>query len=1268
MCIKVHNARKNNLNNISIDIPLNKIIAITGVSGSGKTTLARDIIAQYSYKEFLINKNKSLRNELIDDNVTDVASINNNPPAIWIEVKNSINNRNSTLGTISGILKNLRNIFVEYADLYCCNCGNKLNDDIFTVIENYDFNLLIEMEMADNIDECFNSINEIIKIKELKYFNKDKKETKNKKTARYITILLDKPSKNIKNIIKNIYNKLNLEVLIDIPKLYSAINPKTHTICSSCNSIIERKLHKRFSFNIDFNNGGGACRKCSGSGEEITIDYLKLLNDENKSIISGAIKFVSDKGVQYSNTTVQDIEIFAKHYGFTSKTKYSNLDDNQKHLLFYGGNDIIKYKVRGIEYVLNFNGIVNSLIEGYLKGKGLKYIEPLIEKKICSSCNGTRIDNIVFNIKLFDYSIGDLLKLSINQLYNVISNMIELSNDNSFTTELKILKNNLNIYNMMSCGYLNLNRLSKTLSGGEVQRIRLCSYISLSISNSMIILDEPTSGLHSSDIKDLINLFNKIKEKGNTIIIIEHNKDILTFCDYIIDIGEGAGKYGGNLLFQDYIYNIDKYKTPTALYLKENSSIIDNDKNKYNILSDKMLKISNCNSNNLKNFNVDIPLYSLTAVCGVSGSGKSSFIKNHLIPFCENNNINKKNTSIFYLSQSLYARSSNSNVCSILELTELISNLFGLSKTDSVIFSLNSNKGKCTLCNGNGIIKSVYNEYLGMCPKCLGKRFDDETLKYKYKGYNIDDLLNFSIIELYDILSDNKTFNNIFKKCIEIGIGHLTLNRSASSLSKGEYQRLKLVHIFSNELKNNIIVLDEPTSGLHNKDIRVLLEMLRDIQKNNNTIISVEHNLDFILQTDYIIEIGPKAGDDGGYLLYCGKLDDFLNCDTPTTIAVKNKSKIKNENKKIDNIKQVNNQKIIFETKINEFDINKINNTNLFEKLAKYSNTEYISSIFPNYEHNDEIYENETYLPIINIIDFNNIKNRYLKSSSIIDLLNIKDMISLAFSENRDNRNLLLNVFDVDSKVGKCKLCYGSGSVDEIDLNLIFDKNILNKSILKFLKEISNYSEAVKQLKKIYNNEIDKDFDKMSDEDKYLLLYGDFSKVFKIDGKNVYWQGIIPLLITQGKYFPDENLINNIKSSRKNVECTLCEGKLIDKDYLDYKLLDKISFSDFINLNFEELSKLIKNKKVTNIYLDNIISVIDVMLEFGFNEYSFNTNVSSIKDIDKTLLLFISYLRNNLYGTYLYIKNIDSVNDKKIRSLLDKYVKILSETNTILID
>ena len=188
MCIKVNNARKNNLNNISIDIPLNKIIAITGVSGSGKTTLARDIIAQYSYKEFLINKNKSLRNELIDDNVTDVASINNNPPAIWIEVKNSINNRNSTLGTISGILKNLRNIFVEYADLYCCNCGNKVNDDIFTVIENYDFNLLIEMEMADNIDECFNSINEIIKIKELKYFNKDKKETKNKKTARYITI------------------------------------------------------------------------------------------------------------------------------------------------------------------------------------------------------------------------------------------------------------------------------------------------------------------------------------------------------------------------------------------------------------------------------------------------------------------------------------------------------------------------------------------------------------------------------------------------------------------------------------------------------------------------------------------------------------------------------------------------------------------------------------------------------------------------------------------------------------------------------------------------------------------------------------------------------------------------------------------------------------------------------------------------------------------------------------------------------------------------
>ena len=1268
MCIRVNNARKNNLNNISVNIPLNKIIAITGVSGSGKTTLARDIIAQYSYKEFLINKNKSLRNELIDDNVTDVESISNNPPAIWIEVKNSINNRNSTLGTISGILKNLRNMFVEYGDLYCCHCGNKVNDDIFSVIEKYDFNLLLEIEMINNLDEYLNSINEIIKIKELKYFNKDKKETKNKKIARYITVLLDKGDKNIKNIIKNIYNKFNLDVLIDIPKLSFTINPKKHTICCHCNSVVERKLHKRFSFNINFNDGGGACRKCSGSGQEITIDYLKLLNNENKSIISGAIKFVSDKGVQYSNTTAQDIEIFAKHYGFSSKTKLSNLDNNQKHLLFYGGNDIIKYKVRGTERILDFNGIINSLIESYLKGKGLKYIEPLIEKKVCSSCDGSRIDNSVFNIKLFDYSIGDLLKLSINQLYNVINNMITLSNDNNLTTELKILQNNLNIYNMMSCGYLNLNRLSKTLSGGEVQRIRLCSYISLSISNSMIILDEPTSGLHSSDIKDLLKLFMKIKEKGNTIIIIEHNKDILTFCDYIIDIGEGAGKYGGNLLFQDYICNIDKYKTPTALYLKDKSGIIDNAKNKYNILSDKIIKINNCNSNNLKNFNVEIPLYSLTTVCGVSGSGKSSFIKNHLIPFCENNNINKKNSSIFYLSQSLYARSGNSNVCSILELTESVSKLFGLSKADEVIFSLNSNKGKCSLCNGNGIIKSVYNEYLGMCPKCLGKRFDDETLKYKYKGYNIYELLNFSIIELYDILSDDEIFNNILKKCIEIGIGHLTLNRNAFTLSKGEYQRLKLVHILSNELKNNIIVLDEPTSGLHNKDIKVLLEMLRNIQNNDNTIITVEHNLDFILQTDYIVEIGPKAGDDGGYLLYCGKLNNFLNYDTPTTIAIKNKNKIKNENKNIDDVKQLNNKKIIFATEINEFNINKINNANLFEKLTKYSNAEYINSIFPNYDFNDEIYENEVYLPIINIIDFNNVKNKYLKSSSIIDLLNIKDMISLAFSENKDNRSLLLNVFDIDSKVGKCKLCYGNGSIDEIDLNLIFDKNILNKTMIKFLKEISNYAEAVKQLKKIYNNEIDKNFNKMSDEDKYLLLYGDFSKVFKIDGKNEYWHGVIPLLITQGKYFPDENLIKSIKSSRKNVKCPLCEGKLLDKDYLNYKLLDKISFDDFICLNFDELSKLIKNKKTKNIYLDNIISVIDIMLEFGFKKYSFSTNIASIKDIDKALLLFISYLKNSLYGTYLYIKNIDSVNDKGIRIILDKYIKILSKTNTILID
>lgn len=614
---------------------------------------------------------------------------------------------------------------------------------------------------------------------------------------------------------------------------------------------------------FSYNNPRGACEKCGGIGEDFEpilekfFDFDKSLNEE------GCIKHRKFKyKSRYYNI------IIATNFFDTNK-KLKDFSEDEMNKLLYSQPILIETQRVGFVQNTNFEGIITRLRRNKGDSRGLdsSYDEDFFEIKTCSACKGSRLNQRARSVKIDNISIVDVLNMEINEIEIFLNSLNSQIVDEIKPFLLKRIKNLIDL----GVGYLTLNRPVSTLSGGESQRVKLSKQLGNSLTEIIYILDEPTLGLHMKDVDNLIKVFVSLVKKNNTVLVVEHNKLVMLNADYIIDIGPKAGINGGNIVSTGTLESTMKQNTSTALYLS-NKKEIKKEKNK---IGDNFIKIKNASLHNLKNVNVNIPKNVLVVIVGVSGSGKSSLMD---VLIKENPNINM-------IDQAPIGNNIRSNTATYSKIFDDIRRLFAKNnRVSESLFTFNG-EGACEECNGLGY--TVMNmHFLGdiqqECSKCKGKRYKDEVLKYLYKRKNISEILDLTVNEAYDFFIFEENIKKELELLIDVGLGYLTLGQSLSTLSGGENQRLKLASKLNK--KGNIFILDEPTKGLHFEDIDHLLRLLQKLIKGNNTIIVVEHNMEVIKNADWIIELGPESGKNGGYITFEGSVENLLNESTETGI------------------------------------------------------------------------------------------------------------------------------------------------------------------------------------------------------------------------------------------------------------------------------------------------------------------------------------------------------------------------------------------------
>jgi len=1223
MEIEVENAYANNLKNISVNIPLKKITAITGVSGSGKSTLLKNILANYGYRNFSRIAPKTIRDALKITNEIEVDEIKNLPNTIFIDVKNSINTSSSTVSTISGIHGLLRNLFSNEAKIICTNCKNEVQRD-YSLIKD----LSVDLSINELFKDVISFIEENGKISRIDFFDKNQKPTKIEKNKALATIYFSLSKINEK-IIHDFNLKFYCRVQAKKSTEYAYYDFLREIECSQCHSILPALNTTRFSFNTNYSDGGGACRNCAGTGFITTISPENIFTDKEKSIFDGASNFLDKKGLKYTTVTEKFIEAVFKYLNIDTKTPIKMISDNNLHSILYGMATEITFTDRiGGKKTKKFEGIINYLKENYKNGKGKNSLNEICTQTTCEECKGIRLDKNIQAFSFYDKDFSSILHFTLKELEEWCACKKEFCTEKSRGLFEKIISECKN-FDLLSCSHLTLSRASNTLSGGELQRIRLCSLLNSNVQETCFLLDEPSSGLHYSDIEKLGTLLEKIKKQGNSIILVEHNKKLLQYCDYIIDMGETGGKNGGKVLFSDSVENIARYKTATTIALTSKNE----DKQLKKINFTDYLEFNNLTLNNLKNVSVKFPKNAFTAVCGISGSGKSTFIKKAVFP-----SVSKKIDSfgfsfVEYFAQESKIVSVKSTVATILNLPAYIANFFAKkSEYSKNTFLLTSQDGKCDCCKGKGEIYSSEEEFIGICEKCDGKGFTEDVLKVKVDGLNIYEIYNMPLDEMATIINNEK-LREISISAKKLGVGYLTLSRAAKSLSKGELQRVSLVKVLAENEKNKLLILDEPSKGLHFSDSFSLLNSIREIVSNNNTVIAVEHNPDLIKNADYLIEFGG-TGINGGYLLFQGRTE-FLK-DTPTA------KMLENFNFTNLNAKDVSERKITFTNEKKFFSYSpfciyfeKEHKENLI-KAAKKSRDVFLSSAIPNnymFSHFERNFI-ESSTPLIVNIDFSEKINYNI---SIADALDISRWL-MKIAEKENKNKIAKYIFDRNSITGKCTVCKGKGKLFAVDEINFMENGNLSSDCKKFLRNSTDL-----------NIKLPKTLSEITENEKKVLFWG-----------NESWKGIIPSFMEYHKYYPNDNG-EVILKNKKEIICPVCNGSMLKDEFLAMKCV-KLSYAEWQNLCINELLKKLQYEDSKEIMkIKNILSDA-VQLEIGHLRLS--DELVNLEAAEAEMIKFISYYMNRIFGTGLILKNIELLSKSKNETILD-FAKKLSESNTI---
>jgi excinuclease ABC subunit A len=928
--IFIKGAKVHNLKNVDLEIPRDKFVVFTGLSGSGKSSLAFDTLYAEGQRRYVESLSAYARQFLGNIDKPDVEYIEGLSPAISIDQKTTNRNPRSTVGTVTEIYDYLRLLYAKAGTPHCPKCGKEISQQTVDQMVDRLMELPLKTKLLILSPIIRGKKGEHVKILEnikkngfvraridgniVELMEEEIKLEKNKKHS--IEIVIDRISvkeESIGRLSESLESALKLAEGTAIASVVDGADIlfSEHFACVDCGISLGELAPRMFSFNSPY----GKCDTCDGLGTLMEIDEDLIIPDRSKSIKGGAILSFGEGSLKEDSWTFAVLRALGAKYKFDLDTPIEDYDPETLKIILYGTNgqrikvDYVK-EFRTGTFNHTYEGIINNLKRRYVETSS-DYIKREVEQYMsdnhCPKCKGARLSPEALAVTVGDKNIYEFCKMSITDEVTFLEN-IELSEKNRLIANqiFKEIDNRLNFLKNVGLDYLNLSRAAGTLSGGEAQRIRLATQIGSSLMGVLYILDEPSIGLHQRDNAKLIKTLKHLRDIGNTLIVVEHDEDTMMEADFIVDIGPGAGEHGGEIVVAGSIEDIKNCEASiTGQYLSGKKKIIAPDHTR--VSNGNFIKITNAKQNNLKNISVDFPLGVFTCVTGVSGSGKSTLV-NDILYKGLNKKLNKSKRNaglhkdiigvenidkIINIDQGPIGRTPRSNPATYTGVFDIIREVFSMSSESKIRgykpgrFSFNVKGGRCEACSGDGIIKiemQFLSDVYVPCEVCKGKRYNRETLEVKYKGKNIHEILNMTVEEAVKFFENIPRINSKLQTLMDVGLGYVRLGQPSTQLSGGEAQRIKLASELSKRSTGKTFyILDEPTTGLHIDDVSKLIKILQRLVDSGNTVVVIEHNLDVIKCSDYIIDLGPEGGDKGGTVLCTGTPEQIsLNVNSYT--------------------------------------------------------------------------------------------------------------------------------------------------------------------------------------------------------------------------------------------------------------------------------------------------------------------------------------------------------------------------------------------------